>query len=172
MNTVTCAMETRFLYIYIFNFFMATYKWMHPKYGCRVCKYLFCIHAKCYKHISPSYQTYKVCNFAGDVHIGYSHSLVFKDFTNVKWINSTNIDHIAIILFCILLWILLMWKPSEIFMIFELFLGQILWRARHKGKFLTSYLQCAISRKILEVSEIWRTVFRPNILQKDKMKSE
>ena len=40
---------------YIFNFFMATYEWMHPKYGCRICKYLFCIHAKFYKHISPSY---------------------------------------------------------------------------------------------------------------------
>ena len=40
---------------YIFNFFMAIYEWMHPKYVCRVCNYLFCIHAKCYKHISPSY---------------------------------------------------------------------------------------------------------------------
>ena len=40
---------------YIFNFFMATYEWMHPKYVCRICSYLFCIHAKFYKHISPSY---------------------------------------------------------------------------------------------------------------------
>ena len=40
---------------YIFNFFMATYEWMHPKYVCRICNYLFCIHAKFYKHISPSY---------------------------------------------------------------------------------------------------------------------
>ena len=40
---------------YIFNFFMATYEWMHPKYVCRTCNYLFCIHAKFYKHISPSY---------------------------------------------------------------------------------------------------------------------
>ena len=34
---------------YIFNFFMATYEWMHPKYVCRICNYLFCIHAKFYK---------------------------------------------------------------------------------------------------------------------------
>ena len=40
---------------YIFNFFMATYKWMHPKYVCRISNYLFCIHAKFYKDISPSY---------------------------------------------------------------------------------------------------------------------
>ena len=40
---------------YIFNFFMATYKWPHPKYVCRICNYFFCIHAKFYKHISPSY---------------------------------------------------------------------------------------------------------------------
>ena len=40
---------------YIFNFFMATYEWMHPKYVCRICNYLFCNHAKFYKHISPSY---------------------------------------------------------------------------------------------------------------------
>ena len=61
--------------------------------------------------------------------------------------------------FCILFWILLMWKPSKIFMIFKLFFGQILWRARNKWKFLTFYLKCVISRKILEVSKIWRTVF-------------
>ena len=29
-------------------------------------------------------QTSKVWNFAGDVHIEYSHNLVFKDFTNFK----------------------------------------------------------------------------------------
>ena len=51
---------------YIFNFFMATYEWMHPKYVCRICNYLFCIHAKFYKHISPSYykpdaQSLKFC---------------------------------------------------------------------------------------------------------------
>ena len=51
---------------YIFNFFMATYECMHSKYGCRVCKYLFCIHAKLYKHISPNYykpdvQSLKFC---------------------------------------------------------------------------------------------------------------
>ena len=40
---------------YIFNFFMATYEWMHPKYVCRICSYLFCIHAKFYKHVSHSY---------------------------------------------------------------------------------------------------------------------
>ena len=50
-------------YMYIYNFFMATYEW---KYGCRICKYLFCIHAKFYKHISPSYykpdaQSLKFC---------------------------------------------------------------------------------------------------------------
>ena len=52
LNTVTCAMETWFLNIY--SFFMATNEWMHPKYVCRICKYLFCIHAKFFKHISPS----------------------------------------------------------------------------------------------------------------------
>ena len=40
---------------YIFNFYMATYEWMYPKYVCRICNYLFCIHAKFYKYISPSY---------------------------------------------------------------------------------------------------------------------
>ena len=65
MNTVTCAMETWFLNIYS-TFFMATYEWMHPKHVCRICNYLFCIHAKFYKHISPSYykpdaQSLKFC---------------------------------------------------------------------------------------------------------------
>ena len=51
---------------YIFKFFMATYEWMHPKYVCRICNYLFRIHAKFYKHISPSYfkpdaQSLKFC---------------------------------------------------------------------------------------------------------------
>ena len=51
---------------YIFNFFMATHELMHPKYGCRICNYLFCIHAKFYKHISHSYykpdvQSLKFC---------------------------------------------------------------------------------------------------------------
>ena len=51
---------------YIFNFLMATYEWMHSKYVCRICNYLFCIHAKFYKHISPSYfkpdaQSLKFC---------------------------------------------------------------------------------------------------------------
>ena len=51
---------------YIFNFCMATYEWMHSKYICRICNYLFCIHAKDYKHISPSYfkpdaQSLKFC---------------------------------------------------------------------------------------------------------------
>ena len=73
---------------YIFNFFMATYEWMHPKYVCRICNYLFCIHAKFYKHISPYIvtinQTPKVWNFTGDVHIGFSHSSVFKDSTTFR----------------------------------------------------------------------------------------
>ena len=67
--------------------------------------------------------------------------------------------------FCILLWIFLMWKPFEILMIFELFLDQILWRARNKWKFLTFYQKCAISRKVLEVSNIWMTVFRKPFYQ-------
>ena len=51
---------------YIFNFLMVTYEWMHPKYVWRICNYLFCIHAKCYKHISHSYykpdaQSLKFC---------------------------------------------------------------------------------------------------------------
>ena len=84
-HCITCAMETRFLNIYS-TFFMATYQWMHPKYGC-ILKYLFCIHAKFYRHISPSYYKPDVqsLSLSGDVHIGYCHSLIFKDFTNFKW---------------------------------------------------------------------------------------
>ena len=40
---------------YISSFFIATYECMHPKCGCRICKYLSCIYAKFYKHIGPSY---------------------------------------------------------------------------------------------------------------------
>ena len=71
---------------YVFNFFMATYEWMHPKYLCRIFNYLFCIHAKFYKHISSSYykSDAKVWNLAGDVHIGFFHSSVFKDPTTFR----------------------------------------------------------------------------------------
>ena len=101
-------------------------------------------------------------NFAGDVHIGYSHSLVFKDFTNFKWIQLSQYWSYHYNYFCILLWILLMWKPSEIFMIFDFVLGQLLWRPRNKWKLLIFYLKCAISRKILEVSKIWMKFFYSN----------
>ena len=50
MNTVTSAMGTRFLNKYS-TFIMAAYELMLPKYDCRICKHLFCIHAKFYKHI-------------------------------------------------------------------------------------------------------------------------
>ena len=43
-----------FLNIYS-TLFIAAYESMHPKYDCRICKYLFCIQATFYKHISPSY---------------------------------------------------------------------------------------------------------------------
>ena len=140
---------------------MDTYEWMHPKYVCRICNYLFCIHAKFHKHISPSY--YKpdanVWNFAGDIHIGFFHSSVSKDSTTVREIELSHYWSNRYNSFYILLGILLMWKPFEILMIFALFLDQILWRARNKWKFLTFYLKCAISRKYFEVSKIWLTVF-------------
>ena len=86
---------------YIFNFFMATYEWMHPKYVCRICNYLFCIHAKFYKHISPSY--YKpdaqIWNFTRDVHIGFSTVQYSKIPQPLGRLNSATIGHIAIILF-------------------------------------------------------------------------
>ena len=69
-----------------------------------------------------------------------------------------------------------MWKPLEILMILELFLDQILWRARNKWKFLTFYLKCAISKKNIESIENLNDGFLiailPNILQKEKMKSD
>ena len=146
---------------YIFNFFMATYEWMHPKYVCRICNYLFCIHVKFYKHISPSYfkpdaQSLKFCWRCSYWII---QSSVFKDSTNFRYIVLSHYWSYRYNSFCILLWILLMWKLSKILMIFELFLDQILWRARNKWKFLTFYLKCAISRKILEGSKIWMTFF-------------
>ena len=104
-------------------------------------------------------QMSKVWNFAANVHIDFSHSLVFKETSNIKWIQLSQYWPYRYNSFCILLWILFMWKPWEILMIFELFLDQILWRARNKWKFLTFYLKCAISRKILEVSKIWMTFF-------------
>ena len=45
-------------------------------------------------------------------------------------------------------------------------------KSKKQMKILTFYLKCALSRKKLEVSKIWRTVFLiailPNILQKEK----
>ena len=127
---------------------MATNKWMHPNYDCRICKNLFCIHAKFCKHISPSYhkphaQSLKFCCRSSNwIH----HSSVFKDTTNFEWIQLCQYWPYCYIFF-ILPWILFIWKPSEIFMIFEVFLGQILWRARNKRKFLTLYIKCAIQCK-------------------------
>ena len=143
---------------YIFNSFMATYELMRPKYGGRICNYLFCIHAKFYKHISPSYykpdvQSRKFCWSCSY----WRFSL--NDFTGFKWLQLSQYWSYRYNSFCILLWILLMWKPFEILMLFELFLDQMLCRARKKWKILTLYLKCAISRKILEVSKIWMTVF-------------
>ena len=157
MSTVTYVMETRFLNIYS-TFLMVPNEWMHPKYDCRICS----VSMPNFTNIQALViinQMSKVWNFTADFQTGFSHSLVFKDTANWSRFNSANNGHIAIICFCILLWILLMWKLSEIFMIFKLFLGQILWRPRNKWKFLTFYLKCAISRKILEVSKIWMTVF-------------
>ena len=82
--------------------------------------------------LGNSNQTPKVWNFAGDVHIGFFHSLVFKDSTTFRSIELSHYWSYRYNSFCILLWILLMWKPFEILMIFELFLDQILWRARNK----------------------------------------
>ena len=52
---------------------------------------------------------------------------------------------------------MLMWKPFEILMLLEIFLDQMLWRARNKWKFLTLYLKCAISRKYWKYRKFgWR----------------
>ena len=136
-------------------------EWVHPKYVCRICNYLFCIHAKFYKHISPSYfkPDAKSLKFCWRCSYWIIHSSVFKDSTNFRYTELTHYWSYRYNSFSILLWILLMWKPSKILMIFELFLDQILWRARNNWKFLTFYLKCAISRKILEGSKIWMTVF-------------
>ena len=84
---------------YIFNFFMATYEWMHPKYVCRICNYLFCIHAKLYKHISPSYYKPDAQSLL---------EMFILDCFTVQYsripqplgsLNSATIGHIAIILF-------------------------------------------------------------------------
>ena len=136
---------------------------MHPKYDCRACKYLFCIYAKLYKHIHPSHckpdvQSLKLCYrcsnwvFSQFIIPGY-HKLYGCNFFGVSF------------------WILFLWKPSEIFMILELFLGQILWRTRNKWEFLTFHPKCHISGKILKVSK-WQGRFLiailPNILRKEK----
>ena len=146
-NTVPCAMETGFLNISSI-FYMAAYEWMHPKYDCRICKYFFCIHAKSYKHISTSHYESDVqsMNFCcKSSYWFFSHFSIqgYRKFMCLQlsqywpyryiFLHSTlNIVHV---------------KPSEIFIIFELFPGQILWRAQNKWKFLTFYLKCAISRK-------------------------
>ena len=163
---------------YKFNFFMATYEWMHPKYGCRICKYLFCFHAKFYKHISPSHYEPDVqrLKFCCKCSIWFFAQFSIQGNPQIKWIQLSQYWSYRYNSFCILLWILFIWKPWEILMIFELFLDQILWRARNKWKFLTFYLKCAISRKILEVSKIWMMVFWQPFYQtsciKKKMQSD
>ena len=42
-------------------------------------------------------QTSKVWNFAANLYIDFSHSLVFNDTANLSGFNSANIDHIGII---------------------------------------------------------------------------
>ena len=58
---------------------------------------------------SSDNQTSEVWSFAGDVHLGYSHSLEFKDFTNFKWIKLSQYSPYLYNSFCILFWISLMW---------------------------------------------------------------
>ena len=65
LNIITCVMDTRFLRIYS-TFFMPANEWMYPIYDRRICKYLFCIHAKFDKHTSSTYykpdaQSLKFC---------------------------------------------------------------------------------------------------------------
>ena len=90
-----------------------------------------------------------------------THALCSPAYSDIAWCKLFMIFTMKCLfgVFFVLFWILLMWKPFEILMIFELFPDQILWRARNKWKFLTFYPKCAISRKILEVSKIWMTVF-------------
>ena len=160
-NTVTCAMESRFLNIYSTFFWPLMNECIQNMVVvlASICSVSMPNFTSIYTLVTIN-QTSKVWNFAGDVHIGYFHSLVFNDFTNFKWIQLSQYWSYCYNSFCILFWILLMWKPFEILTIFELFLDQILWRARNRWKLLTIYLKCAISRKILEVSKIRMTVFR------------
>ena len=141
---------------YILNFFMATYEWMHPKYYCRICKYLFCICAKFNKHIRPSYykSDVKSLTFCWRCSYWIFSQFSIQGFTNFKWIQLSQYWSYRYNSFCILLCILLMWKPSDILMMFELFLDQILWRARNICKFLTFYLKCVISRKYWKYRKI------------------
>ena len=48
-------------------------------------------------------QTSKVENFAGVVHIGDSHSLVFNDFTGFKWLQLSQYWSYRYNSFCVLL---------------------------------------------------------------------
>ena len=102
MNTVACAMETSFLNVYS-TFFMAADEWTHPKCNFRICKHLFYIYAKFYKHISPSHykpdiQSLKLCCRSSN---GFSHSLMFKDTANCQWIQLSQYWSYRYIFFCI-----------------------------------------------------------------------
>ena len=148
MNTVTCAMETWFLNIY------STFLW--PLLN-ECIQDMIVVFASMCSVSMPNFtsiyalvimnQTSKVWNFAANLYIDFSHSLVSNDTTNLSGFNSANIDHIGMIVCPFFFWILFVSKPSEIFMILELFPGQILWRARDKWKFVTFYLKFIISRK-------------------------
>ena len=81
---------------------MATYEWMHTKYVGRICNYLFCIHAKFYKHISPSY--YKPDAQKSEILL----EMFILDFFTIQYsripqpvgrLNSATIGRIATILF-------------------------------------------------------------------------
>ena len=127
INTVTCAMETRFMNLYS-TFFVAADKWMHPKYHCGICKYLICIYAKFYNHISPNYYkpdvpSMKLCCRSSDWIFSWSR---ISGTANCRWIQLSQYWSYCYNFVCILLWILFIWKPSEILMIFELFLCQTL----------------------------------------------
>ena len=149
MNIVTCAIETRFLNIYS-TFFIAANELMLPKYDYSICKHLFCIHAKFYKHISPIHykldiQSLKFCCKCS--YWFFSQFIIQGNHPQLK----VDIDHIAKILFAFYSEYCSCENLSEKVMIFELFPGQIMWRARNKWKFLTFYIKCAISRTILEI---------------------
>lgn len=160
VNIVTCTMESRFPNIYS-TFFVAANVQTYRKYYCRIHDYLFCIYANLYKHKRPSYykpdvQSMKLCYRSSN---GIFSQFYFHGSGKYKWIQLRQFLSYRYNFFDILLWKGMTSKPSQRFLIFELFRDQILWRTRNNGKFYTFFINCAISEKICHVSKNARTVF-------------